>query len=762
MSSQENRLYEFGPYVMDVRSRILLKNGTTVRLTPKAFDTLFVLVQHASQVVEKEQLLKEVWPDIFVEEGSLSHNIHGLRKALGDDSSEPRYIETIPKRGYRFVAPVKISQAKISQADTAQIGFSDLEGEAVVIEKHTFARVITDEFEETDPAADFKQAELPAQHGPLWPAAGIQALTSGIVTDQRKKRRIRVAVVVGALVVLVIVAFIYMKRAPVTAPPVSRAKSTLVRLTNNNAMDCEPVSSPDGSKIAFWSNRDGGKEIYVMDADGSNVKRLTNNLADDVNPSWSPDGFRILFESERDGNREVYVMDIDGGNQIRLTRDNAFDGTATWSPDGNLITFASNRDTGLPYNPYNLDIYVMNSDGSNVRRIVDDPEYDVGPQWSPDGRQIVFMTGRNGNFDVYEMNADGTNQRNLTADYDKSDGAPVWSIDGHNIAFSRKIEGKDQLFVMDSDGGNLKRVTHSSGNNGSPVWSPDGSKLIYQTDQDGNWEIYTISVDGELAQLTDDAADDLSADWSPDGKRIAFSSNRHGKQHIYVMNADGGSLAQITNSPAEDTEPVWAPDGKRVAFASLRDGNKEIYVMNADGSSARRLTDHPGVDSSPRWSVDGRILFTSNRGGQADIYVMDDAGRNVARLTTIGATQAAWAPDGRKVVFVSRSTEIIGGAYWLQVYVIDADGSNLKMITRSPNSTFAPKWSADGASITFVIEYHGLRANIFEISAEGGNLKRLTAGPKFDGRPAYSPDGTKLAFESNRNGNYEIYVMSLR
>ena len=112
MSSQENQLYEFGPYVIDGRSRILLKDGTTVRLTPKAFDTLFVLVQHASQVVEKEQLLREVWPDIFVEEGILSHNIHGLRKALGDDSSEPRYIETIPKRGYRFVAPVKISQGR--------------------------------------------------------------------------------------------------------------------------------------------------------------------------------------------------------------------------------------------------------------------------------------------------------------------------------------------------------------------------------------------------------------------------------------------------------------------------------------------------------------------------------------------------------------------------------------------------------------------------------------------------------------------------
>jgi DNA-binding winged helix-turn-helix (wHTH) protein len=208
MSSQENQLYEFGPYVIDARSRILLKDGTTVRLTPKAFDTLFVLVQHASQVVEKEQLLREVWPDIFVEEGILSHNIHGLRKALGDDSSEPRYIETIPKRGYRFVAPVKISQAKISRADTGQIGFSGIEGDAVVIEKHTYARVISNEFEGTDLPADFNEAEPPAQHGPLKFSAGTQALPSGVVTDQRKTRSIWVGGVAGGFLGAAVVVFI--------------------------------------------------------------------------------------------------------------------------------------------------------------------------------------------------------------------------------------------------------------------------------------------------------------------------------------------------------------------------------------------------------------------------------------------------------------------------------------------------------------------------------------------------------------------------
>ena len=724
MSSPENQLYEFGPYVMDARSRILLRDGATVRLTPKAFDTLLVLVQHASHVVEKEQLLREVWPDIYVDEGSLSHNIHGLRKVFGDDSSAPRYIETIPKRGYRFVAPVKVSRKD---------------------------PVISDEVEETDSIAEVAGAKLPAEHGPskLSPET------------KRNKRIIWAGVVAGALIVAAIAMFLYLKRAPATTPPVTRAKSTLVRLTNNSAMDGRPVWSPDGRRIAFSSNRDGKNEIYVMDADGSNVKRLTDNLADDVNPMWSPDGHRIVFDSERDGNREIYVMDADGGNQLRLTRNNALDSTATWSPDGSLIAFASNRDTGYPYNPYNLDIYVMNADGLNVRRIVDDPEYDVGPQWSPDGRKILFMTGRTGNFDVYEINTDGTGQRNLTAGYDEADGAPMWSLDGNNIAFSRRIEGKNQIFIMDADGSNLKRVTNSAANDEAPCWSPDSSKLVFQSDRDGNLEIYVISVDGDLAQLTDDPADDLSPEWSPDGTRIAFSSNRNGKQHIYVMNTDGSSPAQLTNSGGEDTHPSWSADGKRIAFTSTRDGNSEIYMMNADGSNQTRLTNDPAVDRYPRWSADGRILFTSNRAGQTDIYVMDHAGQNVARLTTVGAHQAAWAPHGKKVAFVSRSPEIIGGAYWLQIYVMDSDGGDVKMITRSPNSTFGPSWSADGKTISFVIEYHGSRANIFEIDAEGKTLKRLTAGPKFDGRPAYSPDGTKLAFESNRDGDYEIYVMSL-
>ena len=315
MTSPDNHLYEFEPFVLDAGSRILLKDGVTVRLTPKAFETLLVLVRHGVQLVDKEQLLKEVWPDSFVEEGSLSRNIHELRKALGDDSSEPRYIETIPKRGYRFIAPVRVAEAGAGQIDVPR-----LEGDTV-IEKHTFARVIRKEYESTDPPVDARTLTSRDE-------AGAIALPG--VAERRRRRSKRAAAVLAVLLFTGgIGVFIYLERARMHPVSGSRAKSTLVRLTNNNAADGQPAWCPDGSKIAFWSNRDGKNEIYVMDADGSNVKRLTNNMSDDGNPRWSPDGRKILFDSERDGNGEIYVMDADGSNQSRVTWNNWFDSATT-------------------------------------------------------------------------------------------------------------------------------------------------------------------------------------------------------------------------------------------------------------------------------------------------------------------------------------------------------------------------------------------------------------------------------------------------
>lgn len=742
----DNYLYEFGDFVLDARSRILLKDGVTVRLTPKAFETLLVLIHNGVEVVDKDQLMKQVWPDTFVEEGSLSRNIYELRKALGDDSSEPRYIETIPKRGYRFLAPVTVSGRPVSNVphiDPAAIG-----GEATIIEKHTFARVVTEEFAGSDLPAGAKQLPSATRLLPAGDAVGL------------KRKYILTAAAVAALVLAVAIGTFVLKRRAQSAapsPPTSRARSTLVRLTNNNAWDAGAAWSPDGKRIAFCSNRDGKAEIYVMNADGSDVKRLTDNLSDDFGPQWSPDGKKLLFDSERDGNKEIYVMDADGGNQVRLTRNNETDSATSWSPDGSQIAFASNRGNGS----YNYDIYVMSADGSNVRKIVDDPEYDAEPKWSPDGKKMLFVTGRTGNFDLYETNIDGTGQRNLTADYNKNDGAGAWSLDGKSITFVRNLQGKEQIFLMSADGSNPIRVTNNTSNNGHPALSPDGSKLAFESDRDGNFELYVMSVDGELAQLTDDPADDLDPDWSPDGSKIAFSSNRDGMHHIYVVNGDGSSLVQVTNSKADDSEPAWSRDGKRIAFVRAIEGNTEIYVVNADGSNETRLTFAAGNNRSPSWSPDGRIFFTSKRDARREIYAMNADGSAVQRFTTMGAISPVWSPDGSKIAFVSENLEIGKTQHPLQVFIANADGSNVRNVTKESPSTFFPCWSGDSASVAYAVDNLGVVSNIYEMDLNGGGLKRLTAGPKTDTQPAISPDGSKLVFQSNRNGNFEIYVMNL-
>jgi TolB protein len=183
--------------------------------------------------------------------------------------------------------------------------------------------------------------------------------------------------------------------------------------------------------------------------------------------------------------------------------------------------------------------------------------------------------------------------------------------------------------------------------------------------------------------------------------------------------------------------------------------------MNADGTNQTRLTNDSSSDAFPKWSRDGRIIFTSDRNGQTGIYVMDFDGQKTTKLITMEAGQATSSPDGRKISFVATGLEKIAGHFQFQIFVVDADSSNVKMLTRSARSTFGPCWLPDSKSIAFNVDDMGVRSNIFQVDADGTNFRRLTAGPNIDTRPAFSPDGSKLAFQSNRDGDYEIYVMNL-
>ena len=281
------------------------------------------------------------------------------------------------------------------------------------------------------------------------------------------------------------------------------------------------------AQIAFVSNRDGDKDIYVMDTDGGNLRRLTNNSDGDGDPVWSPDGKRIAFKSDRDGHvnvhgwptHDIYVMDADGSNPQNLTNNPADDWDPSWSPDGKRIAFTSRRD-----GPFNIEVYVMDADGSNLQNLTNNPRDDRNPSWSPYGAHIVFSARRKGHFEnkfsitheVYVMNVNGGNQRRLT-DNRNNDWDPVWSPDGKRIAFEADRKGnleKFDIYVMDADGGNLQKLTNHRAWDGSPSWSPDGERIVFHSERDGNYEIYVMDADGgNLQNLTNHRRGDFSPAW---------------------------------------------------------------------------------------------------------------------------------------------------------------------------------------------------------------------------------------------------------
>jgi Tol biopolymer transport system component/DNA-binding winged helix-turn-helix (wHTH) protein len=596
MDRLAKRLYAFGPFLLDPAERLLLRDDRVVPLAPKAFATLLALVENSGHVINKDELIKQVWPDTFVEEVGLARNISVLRRVLGEGQDEPQYIETIPKLGYRFTASVKQVRD---------------EGVDLIVERHIKARV-TIEKEETS-SQDLIEQE--PRRLPL--GAG----------DSRKGRRNwrwrGVFLVIGGL--LLGFGLYYWKASKANAHP-----TYPMRLTNNPANDQYASWSPDGTKIAFTSNRDGKDEIYVMDAAGSNVRRLTHNATTDDHPAWSPDGTKIAFHSDRDGNLEIYVMAADGSHQTRLTNDSAADAGPAWSPDGTRIAFASNRGNS---SLYNFDIWVMNSDGSNQTRLTTDLEYDADPTWSPDGKQIAFVSGRDHNFEVYVMNADGTNQTNLTHQA-KNDESPDWSPDGARIAFSSSRDGNREIYVMNSDGGSQRKLTNNPSVDVEPAWSPDGKKIAFWSNRDGSGQLYVMNADGGLqTRLSDRPVNASATTWSPDGAKLAFQSdhpdpgNPSGSHQIYVMNADGTGVRRLTGDQTRRSiEPAWSPDGRRIAFGlvGILEADSKISVMAADGSQAVRLTTGVSLDRKLAWSPDGsRIAFQSNRDGNYEIYVLN-------------------------------------------------------------------------------------------------------------------------------------------
>ncbi|MEW5884029.1 MAG: DPP IV N-terminal domain-containing protein [Armatimonadota bacterium] len=263
----------------------------------------------------------------------------------------------------------------------------------------------------------------------------------------------------------------------------------------------------------------------------------------------------VTFSSARDGNREIYVMNEDGSNQVRLTNSPTEDIISLYSPDGTKIVFHSHR-VG------NGEVHVMDADGSNVVNLTNNPNYDSHPRWTPDGRRILFTSDRDGNYELYWMNADGSQQTRLTNNPGQ-DWMPAISPDGTKIVWASDRTGNRDLYIMDADGTNVRRLTDLPGADSHPFFSRDGKKVYFDSYMSGppaSGDLWVINVDGTgLTRLTDDRPVDAFVTVSPDNTQLAFASDISGDREVYVMNRDGTGRRRLTFSPGDDAYPNYAP-----------------------------------------------------------------------------------------------------------------------------------------------------------------------------------------------------------
>jgi len=407
-------LYEFGQYVLDSEERVLLANGRPVHLPDKVFDTLLFLLQNSGRILTKDEMMKALWSESFVEESNLAKNISRLRKTLNTEDSQ--LIETLPRRGYRFLGDVR-----------------QIDGDTNLVVRRNLRVRIKHSIE----------SENGQQNGAELNGGGTLVLNSASTAGRSRNWKFLLPAIIAG--VMAVGGFVgYSVRSREVRAGGSQAGP--VRLTDHPKHDNHPTWTKDG-RIRFARYASGEPaESIIMDADGSD-QTVVKDFPNFAYGRWSPDGKKVFFlkSNEKTG---IYVADADGSNEVLLPDG----GNHDWSADSKKIVYQAKTEAG------DADIFIYSVESGETTNVTQAPSFDADPSLSPDGRQIVFASTRDGNAEIYLMNVDGTNVRRLT-NHPAWDNHPVFSPDGTVIAFNSDREKEDSdIYLINTDGTGLRKL----------------------------------------------------------------------------------------------------------------------------------------------------------------------------------------------------------------------------------------------------------------------------------------------------------------
>jgi Tol biopolymer transport system component/DNA-binding winged helix-turn-helix (wHTH) protein len=633
------RLISFGVFEVDLKAGELRKAGMKLKLTGQPFQVLSILLEHAGDVVTREELQTRLWPDTFVDiDRSLNAAINKIREALGDSANNPHLIETLPRRGYRFIAPIAVPH---------EVGVSTVD-----LSRH-------------------------------------DEMVAGVFPWLRNKRL--GAFFLGGTVVATIFLVLWLRYPP--SPKVTR----YVQVTNDSAAKiaslCCTVLVNDGSMLYFseWPTTDslvvqvsvvGGepatlttplKNVSVLDIShdrtqllvrsqegsalenplwalplsGGSARRLGNLLVTDAN--WSPDGQTIVYSNQQG----LYLAKADGSESQRLATLNGIVTRPRWSPRGNVIRFTEHEiSSGLET------LWEVSADGSNLHPLFpksNERRDDCCGAWTSDGNYFVFQSTRNGAMNIWALRENGRLFRDTKAEATRlTDGplnylAPSPGPDEKRI-FVIGVKQRGELMRYDYRSGQF--VTYLSGISAEGLdFSKDGQWVVYVSYPDGT--LWRSQLDGSRRlQLSNPPMRAGLPHLSPDGKRIAFSGSRlGGAWKIYLVAPEGGNPEQLIAGGGSELDPSWSPDGKSLAFAeSLWSRLPSIHLVNLETRQVSKLRGSEGL-FSPRWSPDGRFIIALSR-DSLSLMLFDWTTQEWKELIH-GQFVAypVWSRDGKSVYF---------------------------------------------------------------------------------------------------------------
>lgn len=730
LSSTQTSIHQFvfDDIIVDCENFQVRKAGEPLSLTPRAFDVLVFLIENHGRVVEKTQLFEHVWKEQFVSDNALSRAIKEVRHALGDSADNPRYIETVPRRGYRFVAPLSSP-------------------ESVEAETNNFS------------------SDWSKQRGAPESLAAVDGSDSSASEPQKTSRFFNrkpwLFVLIGLLAVLT-TGMLALSLRKSAAGPVKPSLVRSAQITTWTGLDIFPTISPDGNMVAYSSDHNGPFEIYSRAlTTGARENQLTSDGQQNLEPSWSPDGKWIAYYSQSKGG--IWVMPAGGGVARQLVE---FGSRPAWSPDGTRIAFQSDGLTDISNTSANAPsstIWIVSSQGGEAYPLTyaGNPLGGHGsPTWSADGKHLAFVCNNILTSTVWTVSPSGTDLKQLTPKgRDFFD--PVYSPDGQNLyvitggvwriplsaageplgepeqvanptqalvrSLSFSADGKRVVSSLMRQRGNLWSVSLSklgepvgvpapffedtSQRKTNPMFSKDGSKVAYNVWIAGEaGSVWTVGANGkDRAQLTTEPS--AIVGWLPDGSQLASIAFREGGRFLTTTAIDTGRTKTITQLMKQVPFCRLSPDGKTIAFNAHGDRDVNIWLYSIDSGTVKQITFDKELFGFPSWSPDGKWIAGELK-RKDDTYVAIvpvDGGTPVALNSDRGQSwTGSWSPDGDKIAFAS-SRNGVWNVWWISRTT--KEQKQLTTYTKPNSFVRYPTWSPRGDQIVY--EYAELTGNIW-------------------------------------------------